>query len=195
MENAFLVQRVYKIVMDMLEELPGSMFFHNSKHTADVFLAATEIALGSGLSATEITTVQLAALFHDTGYVYEYQGHEEQSKLIAANILLQENVSNALIDAVTEAIDATKMPQGPTSHVQRVLCDADLFHLAHPGYISYAERLREEWTVHLRKQISDAEWKAENLGFLRTHHYFSSYGQVVLEVCKEKNIRFLSRSK
>ncbi|WP_214653021.1 HD domain-containing protein [Mucilaginibacter segetis] len=158
------------------------------KHTYDVFLAATEMAVAGGNNSEDIQILQLATLFHDTGYLFEYTGHEEKSKLIAANFLLREDCPEALIDGVVDAIDATKVPQQPQNDIQRIICDADLFHLAHPDYPNFANCLRNEWAVHLKKEFTDDEWRINNLKFMQQHHYFTEYGIHTLNTLKLQNL-------
>jgi len=167
------------------------MRFHDLKHTQDVFFVATEIALNSEIPHQDILTLQLAALFHDTGYLFDYIGHEEKSKLTAANFLLQEGCPENLIAGVVQTIDATKMPQHPQTDIQRILCDADLFHLAQTDYADYADRLRAEWASNLQKQFSDQEWRVNNLKFMQQHQYFTTYASELLEPGKQQNLRRL----
>lgn len=191
MAGSLLIRKVHQEINNLLAGLPDKLYFHNRQHTEHVFLAATEIALLTNLPQNEILPLQLAALFHDTGYLYDYSGHEEKSKLIAATFLLQNGCSGELIDAVTTTIEATRVPQQPQNSLQRIICDADLFHLSQPDYPIYADRLRREWAIYLQKQFTDREWYLDNIAFLEKHRYFTAYGQDVLEAGKQQNIRIL----
>lgn len=111
MAKPFLLKKAFGHVTELLSGLPSSMYFHNIMHTHYVFLVATEIALESNLPPSDIQLLQFAALFHDTGYLYDYEGHEEKSELIAANFFLQENYPMEMIDSITAAIDTTRVPQ------------------------------------------------------------------------------------
>jgi uncharacterized protein len=167
------------------------MYFHNLKHTLGVFYAATEISENSGLNTESLTLVQLAALFHDTGYLYYYAGHEDNSKLIAGNFLLQRRCPPQLIDQVLACIDATKIPQQPQNIEQQIMCDADLFHFASPDYLTYADNLKKEWEAHLGKSFTEIKWAQTNLDLLKRHQYFTSYCQSTLQQGKENNIALL----
>jgi predicted metal-dependent HD superfamily phosphohydrolase len=173
-------------------ELPEGMYFHNLDHTNNVVESVTEIGIMSGsLTTMEQTIVSLAAWFHDCGYCHTYIGHEDSSISIATNFLNEQHCDITLIVQVTACIAATKVPQRPQNLLQELLCDADMAHLAKSNYIDYANRLKQEWQIHLNKHFSEKQWRDLNLELLTQHKYFTAYGKDVLEVEKLKNIERL----
>ena len=65
-------------------QLDKKLCYHNIDHTLDVIEQAEQIALSEKISpAKEILLLKVAALFHDTGFLYVYTGHEEKSCEIA----------------------------------------------------------------------------------------------------------------
>jgi uncharacterized protein len=172
------------------KELPAGMYFHNLEHTNNVVQAVTEI-MSDRLTTMEQTIVLLAAWFHDCGYCRTYIGHEDCSILIATTFLNEQRCDITLIVQVTACIAATKVPQKPQNLLQEILCDADMAHLAKNNYIDYANRLKQEWQVHLNKHFSEKQWRELNLELLTQHKYFTTYGKNVLEVEKHKNIERL----
>lgn len=181
-------------VMDLLSQLPATLYFHNAQHTLDVLDAVTEIGKHSNISADDLLILQIAALFHDTGYLYTYKGHEESSKLIAGNFLTQHEYHPDRVKSVLGCIDATKMPQAPDGFLQEIICDADLFHFSRFDYPVYAERLRREWEMHLSMTFSDKEWAASNLMVLEKHHFFTEYGRNTLQLRKQSNIGLMKKA-
>jgi predicted metal-dependent HD superfamily phosphohydrolase len=173
-------------------ELPEGMYFHNLGHTNNVVESVTEIGIINGsLTTMEQTIVLLAAWFHDSGYCHTYIGHEDNSISIATNFLNEQRCDITLIVQVTACIAATKVPQRPQNLLQKILCDADMAHLAKSNYIDYANRLKQEWQIHLKKHFSEKQWWNLNLELLTQHKYFTAYGKDVLEVEKLKNIERL----
>ncbi|MDB5288323.1 MAG: hypothetical protein JWR05_3272 [Mucilaginibacter sp.] len=174
------------------KELPEGMYFHNLEHTNSVVQSVTEIGIMRGsLTTMEQTIVLLAAWFHDCGYCHTYIGHEDSSVSIATDFLNEQECDITLIVQVTACIAATKVPQRPQNLLQEVLCDADMAHLAKSDYIDYANRLKQEWEVHLKKYFSEKQWRNLNLELLTRHKYFTTYGKDVLEAEKLKNIERL----
>ncbi len=178
-------------VTDILSKLPETICFHNLMHTENVFNAVEEIGDHEGVSAEDMELVQVAALFHDTGYLYNYTGHEEVSVFIAGNFLTQKDCSPGFIDKVSACIKATKMPQQPGDLLEQIICDADFFHFALENYPDYAAKLRKEWTDCLHKTFTDNEWNTTNLKVLLDHSYFTGYGKSILQSRKQKNINKL----
>ncbi|WP_204306740.1 hypothetical protein, partial [Klebsiella pneumoniae] len=73
----------------------------------------------------------LAAWFHDTGFSSgQAEGHEETSVQIATQFLQSRHTDEGIMQRVASCIRATKMPQSPVSLIEKILCDADLQHLA-----------------------------------------------------------------
>ena len=130
----------------------------------------------------------LSAWFHDTGYLYAYEGHEECSQAIARKYFSLHKVDLLQINKINLLIEKTKKDKAPESVLEEVIKDADHYHLAESNYLKYLDDLRFEWQVHRDFKLDDKEWIALNLNYLRQHHYFSNYGSKVLEKKKQKNI-------
>jgi predicted metal-dependent HD superfamily phosphohydrolase len=189
-----LVKQAQKYVMGLLQEkLPAHVVYHNAAHTKEVAEAALEIGEAEGLSEEDLEMVVLAALFHDTGHTVDAQAHEEHSKAIAGAFLHERGFPIDKIEQVQSVIDATKMPQSPQNVLQQVMCDADLRHLASKDFEPKSELLRQEWKAEHGRVYTDEEWIAQNIAFLRSHSYFTAYGQSVLE--SEKQLIIKSQKK
>jgi uncharacterized protein len=153
--------------------LSTDLTFHNQQHTADVVQAVTLIGKQCEITTEALEILQIAAWFHDSGYCFGYTNHEDKSINLAGHFLNQQNCPAALIRKVAGLIGATRFPQQPVDLLEQIICDADLAHLAKTDYPVYADRLRQEWQVCLKKIYSDKEWLHENLNLLHNHHYFT----------------------
>ena len=80
------------------------------------------------------------------------------------------------------------MPQNPKNLLEKVICDADLYHLSLAEYCHLQALLLEEWKRVLSKKCTHEEWTQENLTFLKEHQYWTTYGQTILQKRKELNI-------
>ncbi|MGX5690283.1 hypothetical protein [Arcticibacter tournemirensis] len=105
-----------------------------------------------------MTTLMVAAWFHDCGYAHTYIGHEEESKKEAISCLEKRGCDPAFICSVLDCIEATKFPQNPRSTVERVLCDADIYHFTKVSYPQYAKAIRSEFETYLSRTYTDEEW-------------------------------------
>jgi HD superfamily phosphodiesterase len=182
------------VILFLSENLSEHLSFHCMSHTYDVVAAAREIGVQSNLSEDEMSVLLVAAWFHDSGYANLYIGHEEESKKIAKNFLENCGCEKSFIDAVLSCIDSTKYPPKPSSLRDKVLCDADLYHLTQPNYSKYANAIRQEFEKYLGLIYTDEEWLVKNCNFLEDHRYYTDYGQNVLTKFKEVNIQLIKCS-
>jgi predicted metal-dependent HD superfamily phosphohydrolase len=140
--------------------------------------------------------VLLAAWFHDTGYASgQTEGHEDVSVQQATQFLTAHAVDAAIIQRVASCIQATRMPQNPVSLVEKILCDADLHHLATGDFRARNSLLKQERENLLQHKIDKKEWRLSNIEFLQTHKFFTDYGQDLLESKKEENLQALFKKK
>lgn len=173
----------------LIDNLHKHLVFHNFHHTVYVVRGVRQISENLGLSDEQKEILNLAAWFHDTGLIRVYIGHEEESKKIARHFLQQNGYPRSKTKAVLACIEATKMPQQPQTLLEKVICDADMFHLSLPEYYHLQRLLLEEFRLVLHKQCTDDEWANENLAFLNNHHFWTSYGRTVLQNGKDLNIK------
>jgi len=193
MDNLLQAVRDYVIVF-LTENLSQQLTFHNINHTYEVVSAVREIAGENTLSDEDLCALEIAAWFHDCGYAFCYKGHEEESNRIAKNFLENFNCDASFIDKVLKCIESTKYPQNPVSNIEKVICDADMFHLTRTNYHMYEKALRLEFEKFLGLTFTDEEWQMENHIFLQHQHYFTSYGKDVLEKFKDVNIQLMNSS-
>lgn len=190
---AKIVTEASRYVQELLNSrLPETMLFHSPQHTQLVYNAVTQISGQLALSKTETIQVQLAALFHDTGYAFQYIGHEEVSMAIAGTFLIQHGCNQPDFEQILACIAATRMPQAPKNQIEEVLCDADFYHFTLPDYQQYAARLKKEWENYLNIFYTEEQWLKLNISMLTTHQYFTAFGKSKLQALKQKNIDVLT---
>ena len=174
-------------------KIPEQLYFHNLEHTKEVVDAVKEIGRESKLSTDELEIVLLAAWLHDTGYSKCNAGHEEESIEITRNILAQNGATDEKIEQVVHCIQATTYPQNPHNLMERVMCDADMWHLAAPDYFEKCELLRKELSNLKGYEIDRMDWAKTNFRFFKNHEYFTEYGKAILSELKDKNQKKLKK--
>lgn len=177
----------------MNTQLSANHFFHNWHHTCNVVRGVQVIGESMSLTAEEEEIVVLAAWFHDSGHINKCIGHEEESKKIAREFLLNNEYSSEKMEKILQCIDATKIPQSPKSILEEVICDADLHHLSATDYLKELEFLRQEWALIAQIHYPEKKWVDLNLKFLKAHKYFTNYGKEKLETGKQQNIQRLQK--
>lgn len=193
MNNRALINSVSDFVTRFLtKNLSHRFSFHNLQHTKEVVAAANEIAVQHHLSEEECIVLLTAAWFHDCGYTVTYIGHEEESKKIATKFLKDFGCDETFINSVLNCIEATKFPQRANSLIEKILCDADLYHFTRPNYKDYEQALRKEFEIYLGKNYTDEEWQKGNYSLLTEHRYYTSYGREVMEKYKAVTLKLLN---
>jgi HD superfamily phosphodiesterase len=170
--------------------------FHNIEHTEDVAEASSQMSAKNKLNDSDHFILMLAAWFHDTGYSTGMAaGHEEASIGIASKFLADHHVDEETIQRVSSAISATKMPQSPVTQLEKILCDADLFHLSTEDFKARNQLLKQEQEMLFGHKISKKDWRKNNIQFLQNHKYFTDYGKEILEKGKIENLQPFQKKK
>lgn len=189
-----IVREAQKYCMGLLERSRcSSLPFHNLQHTMEVYEHVLKIGMYENREMEELEPVLLAALFHDTGNAIVFAGHENYSVTEAGNFLRSQKYPQDNIAMVIDCINATRMPQRPGNSCEKIMCDADLFHLGTRSYRSKNKLLRREWAKFLNTEYSDEEWAALNIQFLEQHRFFTQYGKDVLEPIKRENLNEMKK--
>jgi len=195
--NEQLLSAVRNYVTDIFtHQVKPEFVFHNLEHTEDVVEACSYMADYYKLNEDDHFVLMVSAWFHDTGFSKgEASGHEDESIRIATDFLTQHGVESLLLQRISSAIQATRMPQSPISQVEKILCDADLYHLATEDFKPRNQLLKQEREFLLEHKISKKDWRKNNINFLESHKYFTEYGQEFLESKKLENLSLLQKKK
>ncbi len=177
------------------EQISDDYVFHNLQHTCAVVQAALQLADHYELKDEEHQAVVIAAWFHDLGYDQGYDTHEQRSAEYAAAFLVDQGASKEMIENVRRAILATRIPQEPTSLIEKIVCDADLSHLGNAFYWDRCGRIRQEMALTRNLILSDQEWVDLEIDFMLRHHYFTEAAQEQYGEEKEKHVRQLLKQK
>ncbi len=192
--NAEIVKEAENFVTKFLEdELPDSVEFHTIDHARYVVESAEYIGKNSGLSSDELNVVKLCAWFHDVGFAIIPEHHEGESARIAAEFLTSKNIDEDIITQVQNAILATRIPQHPKDIISRVLCDADLMHLAEADYFERIDSMRKEWINLKCEKVGKRRFHSVSIKFFQKHHYHTDFAKKEIQPKKEENFKLLQK--
>lgn len=172
-ESEFLQLRS-KILELLHTGLDRRLTYHSPSHTKDVVQQVERIAVAENITETRlILLMRIAALFHDTGFLHIYKGHEEQSCVILHEMVDTCQFDNAEMEIMNGMIMATKIPQRPKSLPEMILCDADLDYLGRNDFVPVSNTLKNEFLAyHVIK--NEEEWDKLQVSFFEGHSYFTS---------------------
>jgi len=192
--NSDLIREATNYVTLLLEEkLSDEITFHNVEHAEYVANKAELIGKNSGLNDEDIYLVRLCGLFHDTGYISGFEGHEAKSCEIAEDFLRSKGIDERTIKRVKNCIMATHIPQEPKDLISRVLCDADMAHLAEKDYFERIEKVRLEWNKTLGHKFSKRKFHKISEKFFQHHSYFTDFAKKEFEPIKNKNLQLIEK--
>lgn len=155
-------------------ELSSTLTYHGYHHTIDVMNAAMQIAEKQKTSREDISLLRVAVAFHDAGFIYVYKDHEEKGCDMAREILPLHGFSENHIETICGMIMATKIPQQPKNKLEEIIADADLDYLGRDDVYPIAQTLFEELKIHANL-TDEKKWNDIQIGFLKNHHYHTSY--------------------
>lgn len=163
--------------------------FHNHKHTTDVVKAADELAEENGLSGEDKELLILAAWFHDSGLVDNYEEHEEASARRAEDFLKNCNYPDEKIEKVKDLIISTSSEHPPKNLQEEILHDADIVHIGKKGFFRKGELLRVEKENFLNKSYTELEWQKAQYDFLINNDFITKPAKEDFEKQRAKNIK------
>ncbi|TDE51043.1 Pycsar system effector family protein [Flavobacterium sp. GT3P67] len=185
-----LIDQAQDFVFNLLKDKLSVLYtYHNFNHTLGVVDAVNTLSDSENLNPTDKEMLVIAAWFHDTGYINGCANHEDLSSVIAADFLKEKGKSDDYIKKVTGLIKATMKDSVPQTLLEKIIKDADYYHLFSEDYALACEFLRTEWENTEQKLFTDKDWAIENKDFLvNKHHFYTDYALKNWQPSKEKNI-------
>jgi len=188
-----ILGEVVPFVFNLLrDKLSPQYLYHNFYHTSEIVKSCSDLGKLAGLSADELEILELAAWFHDTGFINGYKDHEIESMRIAENFLAEADYDKEKTARVLSCIKATSRSEAPTGKLEMLLCDADFSHTGDKEFGYKAELLKLEWENFGMSNCSDQEWNNNQLKFLSSISYYTKeaeelYGaQRLLNIVEQK---------
>ncbi len=177
-----------EFVYEKLEKgLPKNLYYHNLKHTVDVYTQVELIGRAENVDDEEILLLRTAALFHDSGHLIDYDTHEEMAVKLAKEILPEYQYTDKQIDAISDLIMSTKLPPQPKNLLEEIMCDADLDYLGRTDFIPVSNTLYKE--LHEHGKIGTLrEWNEMQIKFIGQHSYFTKTARKLRNVNKQSQL-------
>lgn len=171
--------------------LPTELRYHSVRHTCnDVLPAVERLAALAGVNGHDLLLLRTAALYHDMGYMEQYENNEPIGVRIARETLPDFGYDAQQIETIERMIMATQMPQTPQNFLEELVCDADLDSLGREDYLETSHDLHAE-LVACGASITLKEWYQRQLNFLSNHTYFTEVARELRDPGKQENIRRL----
>ena len=177
------------------DELSDNFKYHGPDHTLHptkgVVASANRIAISENISEHDRELLITAAYFHDAGYIIRYKKNEPIAARMAGRILILIGYKPNEVAKIQKMILSTDLENEPESHVEKILCDADLDHFGREDFFKLDGRLREEWREKGMDVNDDAKWYKDTLKLLKKHQFYTESEKKLREKGKRKNIKSL----
>jgi uncharacterized protein len=177
------------------DELPEGFKYHNADHTLHptkgVVASANRIAISENISEHDRELLITAAYLHDTGYIREYKKNEPIAARMAGRILSLIGYKPDEVVKIQKMILSTDLESEPESHVEKILCDADLDHFGREDFIKLDGRFREELREKGMNVNDDVKWYKDTLELLKKHQFYTESQKTLRGKGKQKNIKRL----
>ncbi len=166
-------------------ELPKKLSYHGLHHTLEVLDVCNQYIRRLKIKPHDAYLLRTAAILHDVGILWTYNGHEEAGVAYANGLLPDYGYKRKDLEKIAGMIMATKIPQQPRNILEKIICDADLDYLGTPRFYSIGQSLYKEFLAY--KVISSKEeWDRLQVNFLSNHHYHTAFAKKYREPLKNK---------
>jgi len=177
------------------DELPGAIKYHDADHTLHpvrgVVAVANNIAISENISEHDRELLIAAAYFHDTGYIREYEKNEPIAARMAGRILNLIGYKPSEVEKIQKMILATDFELDPKTHLEKILCDADLDNLGREDFFKLDGKLRQGRHARGIDVSDDAKWYRGTLEIIKKHQYYTESQKKLREKGKQKNTKRL----
>jgi len=177
------------------DELPNGIKFHDANHTLHpakgVVAVANKLALSENISENDRELLITAAYFHDAGYVREYDKNEPIAARQAGRILKLIGYKPKEVEKIQKMILSTDLDRKPKTHVEKILCDADLDNLGRKDFFKLDGKLREGRRARGVDVGDDLKWYRGTLEIMQKHRYYTQSQKKLRDEGKQNNIVML----
>ncbi len=175
-------------------KLSPSLTYHCFEHTKWVVESCMTIAANEGITdPNQLVILETSAWFHDTGFTRLYKNHEQESCLIAGEVLPGLGASASDLEHIFDLIMATSIPQAPTDILTKIICDADLDYLGRDDFPVWSERLKQEW-LNFEIITDEQEFYNRQFAFLKAYEYHTADARNRRGPMKRKYLEKLAKS-
>lgn len=187
MDKYSIVETAKRYVNKLLLPLED-YYYHQYNHALDVMKRAEYLWKKEWLNEESIEILSLAALFHDTWFIIEYDNNEVFWARIASNYLKIVLYPEEKIKIIEELILATRPSyKKPKNILEKVIKDSDMDNLWREDFFDKWQKLKKELEIIKKIKIKDPDWHHSTLDLLYEHNFYTKSQSKERNKTKEKN--------
>jgi len=165
------------------------LLYHNYHRIVEIVSIVEDMGKAVELPEDTIEIAQLAAWFHNTGFLKDYNLPVDKSMKIAHDFLELKKYPPDKIDRVIDCINATKIDVHPIKTAEKLLVDAVHAFSYTTNFFEINPLLRLETELVTSKQYSNFEWHQIQLQNLLSTKFYMPYAKVHFEPIIAQNIK------
>jgi predicted metal-dependent HD superfamily phosphohydrolase len=183
-----VLQKAKRYVNKLLVPLERH-YYHSYNHAIEVMERAMYLWEKEWLNHAELEVMGLAWLFHDTGFVIQYDSNEQIWSKIAQNYLKSILYPKDKIALVERIILAT-IPnyKNPVDIYEKIIRDADMDNLWRKDFFDRSNSLKKEIEIIKNIKIRDPEWNHWLIELLKEHQYEARTQKIERDEKKHENL-------
>lgn len=156
--------------------------YHNFEHGLYVVANATALGFMEGCTSKEIFLLETGGYTHDLIVVPGKTDNEERSAALAAEYLKEIGYKGEEIAVNDLLIMATKIPTNPSTRLEKIMCDSDIWNIGGNEFWKSTDAVRREYG------ITDLQrWYTQVAGFLDKQRFYTPTGKAIRNVGLENN--------
>lgn len=167
------IEKAKRYVNQLLSPMEDH-YYHEYSHALEVMQRAMYLSQKEWLNDDEIEMMGLAAIFHDTGFIIQYDNNEPIWAKIAENYLKSILYPGDKIKRIEEIILATDPKYlTPKNIYEEIIKDADMDNLWREDFFDKSNKLKKEIETIKHIKINDPEWKHGLVELLTEHKFYT----------------------
>jgi len=184
-----------EFVENMMTDIASKLYFHNFKHTMDVYEHVELLALSENITDENLLLLKTAALMHDVGYTIPYNDDMEMlSEDIARETLPIYQYNPQQINRICSLMKATHYKSIPNGILEEIMHDANLMYYGRADYFTRTMSLFREQEEY-RKIARKNEWFQNQVRYLTNHKFYTRAARVLVNVSSNQQMANLTGGK
>ncbi|MDR1171954.1 MAG: HD domain-containing protein [Bacteroidales bacterium] len=193
--HAFFVQMqllrlgdLEEYVESMMTDTSSNLFFHNFKHTLDVYEQVELLAHSENIKDEDTLLLKTAALMHDIGYAISYD-HDIHalSEDIARETLPLFHYKPQQIEKVYRLMKAAHCESTPNGILEEIMHDAHQMYFGRADYIMRLMNLYREREEH-HIPVDKTKWLQSQISYLASHRFYTRAARELVKVSADQQI-------
>jgi len=174
MKNNKNIKKIQKYVNRLLIPLEKH-YYHQYNHALDVMDRSIYLWKKEWLNKEEIEMLAIASMFHDTGFIIQYNDNEIFWAQIADNYLKTIIYPKEKVKIIRNLIMATSPKYKDTKNIlEDIIKDADMDNLWRDDFFDKTNEIKKELEAIKKIKIKEPDWHHASLDLLYEHKFLTN---------------------